>query len=100
MTTPRFIFCLVIGIVLSGQTATFAESVNVQFSVVGWGAPIPDLTYRSGGKDVKVAVPMFAPSHVKKYSGEALLEFRQNITGADGKTGRIVVASAPLNKSQ
>jgi len=100
MMSPRFLFCLFVGIVLSGHTAAFAESVNVQFSVVGWGSSIPDLTYRSGGKDLKVAVPMFAPSRMKKYSGDALLEFRQNITGADGKTQRTVVASVPLNKNQ
>jgi hypothetical protein len=101
MATYRTFSWVVLVAALGLTRAVASEHVNVQFTVVGWGTTIPELLYRTDGKDVKFAVPLFQRSRLKRYSGDAVLEFQEKQPSQDGKGSRnVTVASLALRKDQ
>ncbi|MBW8780619.1 MAG: hypothetical protein JF599_01850 [Verrucomicrobia bacterium] len=75
--------------------ATDDVSVSVRFTVISWGAPMPDLLYKSGGSFKKLPVPAFSPSSFQTYTGQPELGFYLK-KQVEGKWVEVEVAKAAL----
>jgi len=69
-------------LIVSAASAIAQDSVAMKLDVVAWGADIPGLTFKAGGKGEPITALAFRYSKPVNYSGAALLQIHQDPAAA------------------